>query len=273
MALGIQNFELFLVFVLDAMPDFIEFHWLYLIQPPPVNVLVLIFVIKENEQTLRSMAHTVEIKDIKNVTQDVRQITFEKPEGYEFEAGQATEVSIDKDGWRDEKRPFTFTSLVSDDDLEFVIKIYPDHDGVTDQIGKLEVGDRLIIDDPWGTIQYNGEGVFLAGGAGVTPFIAIFRDLANKGKLGSNTLVFSNKTEKDIILKEEFEEILGDQFINVITDEEPEGDHIFLDGFIDKEFLENQIDDFDQPFYVCGPGPFNEAIMGYLKTLAPIPTP
>lgn len=217
------------------------------------------------------MAHTLRIIHIENLTHDVKKFILEKPDGYEFEPGQATEVAIDKEGWREEKRPFTFTSLNEDDFLQFVIKIYPEHDGVTEQIGMLEVGDFLIVDEPWGTIQYKGEGVFLAGGAGVTPFIAIFRDLHKKGKIGKNKLIFSNKTDEDVILKDEFEEILGNQFINVITDEKPSGDHIFLDGFIDKEFLESQIDDFDQPFYVCGPGPFNEAIMEYLQELGAEP--
>jgi|AntRauTorcE11898_2_1112593.scaffolds.fasta_scaffold12092_3 ferredoxin-NADP reductase len=217
------------------------------------------------------MAHALKIKDIQNVTHDVKSFTIEKPDGYDFEPGQATEVAIDKDGWRDEKRSFTFTSLPEDDELEFTIKIYPEHDGVTEQIGKLEVGDAFLVDDAWGTIQYDGEGVFIAGGAGVTPFIAILRDLHKNGEIGSNTLIFSNKAEKDIILEKEFEDILGNQFINVITDEEPSGDHVFLDGFIDKEFLASLVNDFDQPFYVCGPGPFNDAIMGYLKELGADP--
>lgn len=217
------------------------------------------------------MAHTLRIIDIQKVTHDVRQYTLEKPDGYTFEPGQATEVAIDKEGWRDEKRPFTFTSLNEDDFLQFVIKSYPEHEGVTEQVGKLKMGDFLIVDEPWGTIQYKGDGVFLAGGAGVTPFIAIFRDLHKKGKAGSNKLIFSNKTEKDIILREEFEEMLGDNFINVITNEKPSGNPIFLDGFIDKESLESQIDNFDQPFYVCGPEPFNDAIMKYLKELGASP--
>ena len=216
------------------------------------------------------MAHTVKILDTAKVTHDVKRLTVEKPDGYEFEPGQATEVAIDKDGWREEKRPFTFTSLNDDKHLEFIIKIYPDHDGVTEQIGKLEAGDSLIIDDPWGTIQYTGEGVFLAGGAGVTPFIAILRDLHKKGEVGDNTLIFSNSTDRDIILKDEFEKILGDHFINVITDE-PTDEHIYLDGFIDKEFLAEKIDDFDQSFYVCGPQPFNKSMMTYLKELGADP--
>lgn len=216
------------------------------------------------------MSHTLKITDIENVTHDVKQIRFEKPEDYSYVPGQATEVAIDKDGWRDEKRPFTFTSLNSDEYLEFVIKIYPEHDGVTGQIGKLKTGDSLIIDDPWGTIKFKKAGVFLAGGAGVTPFIAIFRDLHKKGNIGENTLIFSNKSEKDIILKEEFDKILGERFINVITDE-PTENHTYLGGHINKAFLESQIDDFSQAFYVCGPDPFNEAIMQYLKDLGADP--
>jgi len=216
------------------------------------------------------MSHTVIIENIERVTHDVRKYTFEKPVGYTFEPGQATEVAVDKKGWRDEKRPFTFTSLKKSDHLQFVIKSYPDHNGVTEQISKLEEGDAFVIDEPWGTIQYQGPGVFLAGGAGVTPFIAIFRDLHKKGEIGDNKLIFSNKTEQDIILEDEFSKMLGDNFINVITDEHTD-QYINLDGFIDKEFLAEQIDDFDQPFYVCGPPAFNDAMMKYLKELGADP--
>lgn len=216
------------------------------------------------------MSHKVEILEIEEITHDVRAYTFEKPDGYSFAPGQATEVAIDKDGWRDEKRPFTFTNLQDDDHLEFVIKSYSDHNGVTEQIGQLKEGDQLIIDDVWGTIEYKGPGVFLAGGAGVTPFIAIFRDLYDNNEIGSNTLIFSNKTEDDIILQDEFEVMLGDQFINVITDE-PTDSHIYLDGFINKDFLAEHIDDFGQPFYVCGPPAFNDAIIKYLKDLGANP--
>jgi predicted ferric reductase len=60
--------------------------------------------------------------------------------------------------------------------LEFTIKIYDSHKQVTKELAKLKHGDELIIRDVWGAIEYKGE-VFIAGGAGVTPFIAIFRKL------------------------------------------------------------------------------------------------
>ncbi len=210
------------------------------------------------------MAHTLTILDIAGVTHNVKRFRIEKPEGYSFEPGQATEIAIDKDGWRDEWRPFTFTSLTEEPYLEFTIKIYPDHDGVTEQIGKLREGERLILDDPWGTIQYKGKGCFIAGGAGVTPFIAIIRDLRARGELDGNTLVFSNQEERDIILREEFEAADGLKCIFTVT-EQPSSN--LLNDLVDKAFLKKHVGDFEQQFYVCGPPKMIEDVTAALKEL------
>lgn len=214
------------------------------------------------------MSHTLKVLDIAPVTHDVRRIRLQKPDGYKFEPGQATEVAVDKDGWRDEKRPFTFTCLLEDTYLEFTIKVYPDHNGVTDQIGKLREGDRLILEDPWGTIHYKGKGCFIAGGAGVTPFIAIIRSLKKREELAGNTLIFSNKTERDIILREEFEQAKGLECLFTVTDQ-PNSD--LPNTFIDKEYLEKHVQDFSQNFYVCGPPPMMEQVMDALKELGAEP--
>ena len=175
-------------------------------------------------------SHIVKILSVTPVTHNVRRFTVEKPQGYTFVPGQATEVSVNKPGWEEERRPFTFTSLTDWEHLEFTIKIYDDHQSVTHELGKLQAGDELILHDVWGTIHYKGEGVFIAGGAGVTPFIAILRDLQHKGQLGNNRLICSNKTLGDIILKEEFETMLGNHFTNTLTAQEVAGyDHHTID--------------------------------------------
>src|SRR5688572_9468624 len=124
-----------------------------------------------------SMVQNVKIESIKKVTHDVLQIVTEKPSAYSFKPGQATEVSINKDGWKNKKRPFTFTSLPANDYLEFTIKTYPLHKGVTSELLSLKKNDELILHDVFGAITYKGEGVYIAGGAGVTPFISILRYL------------------------------------------------------------------------------------------------
>jgi ferredoxin-NADP reductase len=206
--------------------------------------------------------HKVKVLAIKNVTHNVHSFTIEKPEGFVYKPGQATDLSILKDKWEKEKRPFTFTSLPNSDTLEFTIKSYTDHEGVTNELTKIKQGDFFEISDAWGAIEYKGEGVFLAGGAGVTPFIAIMRDLYSQNRIGNNKLFFSNKTTKDIILKDEFEKMLGKNFINIISEENAEG---FYHRRIDKDFLQKNIQDFKQAFYICGPDAFTASILNALK--------
>ena len=216
------------------------------------------------------MSTKVRIKAAEFVTHNVRRFDVEKPPGWTFEPGQATDVSIDKDGWRDEKRPFTFTALPEGDDLQFTIKIYPDHGGVTEQLGKLKVGDALLLDEPFGTIQYKGPGTFIAGGAGVTPFIAILRALARDHKLSGHSLIFSNNTERDIILREEFDAMDGLARTYVVSSEEEDKPGL-VRGFIDKKFLQDNISDFGQHFYVCGPDQMVEDINKALEELGAEP--
>ena len=208
--------------------------------------------------------HLVKIKSIKHITHDVLQIVTEKPEEYNFSPGQATEVSINKPDWKEKKNPFTFTCLPEDDFLEFNIKTYPAHKGVTNKLLTLKKDDELILHDVFGAISYKGEGVFIAGGAGITPFISIFRYLHSKNEIGDNKLIFANKKKEDIILSAEFKGLLGKNFINILSDEKVEG---YAHGQITEDFLKAYINDTIKNVYVCGPPPMMEAILKQLSNL------
>ncbi len=208
--------------------------------------------------------HVVKINSVQPITHDVLQIVTEKPSQISFTPGQAVELSINKEGWEDKKRPFSFTSLPIDNYLEFTVKTYPDHDGVTNELLKVKPGNELILHEIFGAIEYNGEGLFIAGGAGVTPFISIFRYLELENGIRNNKLIFANKTKDDIILKEEFEEKLGMNFINILSEEET---NAYAHGYIDEEFLKANIDEFSQHFYLCGPPPMMEAVEKHLANL------
>jgi len=208
--------------------------------------------------------YKVKIIHIGNVTHNVKAIKFEKPKGFKFTPGQASDVSINKPGYADKKRPFTFTSLNEWDYLEFIIKIYNDHNGVTKEIGKLKAGDELIISEPWGDIHYTEDGVFIAGGAGITPFVAILRELNSKNKIGNNKLIFANKKTEDIINKEEFERILGKNFINILSNEKTDK---YANGIITEEYLKTNLNGSSKIFYLCGPPPMMEAVEKSLANL------
>ena len=208
--------------------------------------------------------HIVRILNIEQVTHDVKRFQFEKPEGYSFIPGQATEISINKTGLTEKRNPFTFTCLNSAPYLEFTIKIYSTRNGVTNELGKLKPGDEIIIRDVWGAISYKGKGVFIAGGAGITPFISILRDLNTKNEVPGNMLVFANKTKADIILEQEFNMLLGKDFINILSDDKAEG---YYHGIINEDFLKAVVGDFNRKFYVCGPPPMMDAVLKQLTNL------
>ena len=208
--------------------------------------------------------YNVKIMSTGPITRDVLQIFTEKPAGLVFRPGQAVDVSINREGWQDEKRPFTFTSLPDDDFLQFTIKTNPADKGVTNELLRLRRNDSLFISEVFGAIEYRNEGYFIAGGAGITPFISILRYLKSENSIGSNKLIYANKTRDDIILKYEFERLLGKNFVNILSEEAAKG---YAHGYLNRDFLRKQLTDLTKDIYLCGPEPMMEAVEKILSDL------
>ena len=214
------------------------------------------------------MEHASTVLMTEFVTHDVKRFIVSKPIGLSYEPGEGVELAIDEPQWRDEGRPFTPTSLPADGVLEFTIKGYPEHHGVTRRLHLLRPGDRVLLREPFGTITYCGPGTFIAGGAGVTPFLAILRALAQQDHLEGHGMIFSNKTPADVICEKEFRHYLGKRFVLTYTQEREPG---YRTRRIDAEFLSEVIDHFDQRFYVCGPPKFVEDVNHSLRQLGASP--
>lgn len=200
--------------------------------------------------------YKVKIQHIEELTHDIRRIVTDKPLGYTFIPGQATEVAVNLPGIKEERRPFTFTSTNSDNTLEFIIKVYRT-EGITDVIGKLQNGDDLIISEVFGSMEYKGPGYFIAGGVGITPFLAILRQLFKEGNINGHELFFSNKTRRDIILEDELKHYLAEKAVFTLTRENNSSyDH----GHINLEYLKKKEIDFNKYFYICGTPEMNKSL-------------
>lgn len=209
------------------------------------------------------MSHDLVLKEISPATHDTHHLVFDRPDGFEFSPGQGVELRLDKDEWRKKGRPFTPVSLPDEPTLEFVIKSYPAHHGVTEQIGKLQPGDKVTMVGPFGAISDQGPGVFIAGGAGVTPMIAILRKrLAEHGTLEGSTLVFANKTEADIIWRDKFEAMKGLTTAFVVDEPGASVPQQRLTQDYLKQFVA-----VDSRCYLCGPPPMMAAVRTALHDL------
>ncbi|MEQ8558398.1 MAG: FAD-binding oxidoreductase [Henriciella sp.] len=209
--------------------------------------------------------HTLTLQSVEKVTHDVNRYVFDKPDALSYTPGQAFDLALDREGWRDDKHPFTPTSLPNESNLEFTIKTYVEHDGMTKRLAELKPGDAVLADEPWGAIQDEGPGWFIAGGAGVTPFIAILRErLAEHGTLAGCELIFSNKTEDDIIYRQMFERMPGLSTWFTVTGQNGASVHT---GQINRDLLASRIEPGKGKCYVCGPDAMLDDMSEALKAV------
>jgi ferredoxin-NADP reductase len=198
------------------------------------------------------------------VTHDVQRLLLTRPNGLDWQPGQGIEIAIEQDDWRDQGRPFTPTCLLEDRILELTVKRYPEAEGVTEALHRLEPGAQLLLSDAFGTITYQGPGTFIAAGTGVTPFLAILRRLAKDDGLAGHRLLLSNKSERDVICEQELAYYLGGDLFLTFTRKHETGHQ---GRRLDAGFLDANITDRDGHYYVCGPDGFVEAINDALLTL------
>jgi ferredoxin-NADP reductase len=92
--------------------------------------------------------------------------------------------------------------------------------------------------------------------------------LHKAGKLADNQLFFSNKTEKDIILREELTRMMGKNAVYIITEENTTK---YQNAFINEEFLKLNIKDFSRHFYLCGPPKMVDSLTETLVKLGASP--
>lgn len=198
---------------------------------------------------------------IERVTHDTSRIIISKPDGYQFKPGHSAMVGLTRQGLENLRRPFTFISTNDDKVLSFIIKDYPQLDGLSTRLQTIKPGEEILVSDPFGSINYTRKGTFIAAGVGITPFLAILRQLHKDGDLEGHRLLYSNKTAKDIIYEPELRSMLGDDLVITLTREQRGG---YRHGRIDEEMLKEYITDPNQPCYICGSGAF---IVSMRKTL------
>lgn len=94
--------------------------------------------------------------------------------------------------------------------LELVIKCYPDGLLTGQYLANLNVGDRVLFRGPKGAMRYS-RGLcrqigMIAGGTGITPMYQLIRAICEDDTNTTEvSLIYANRTEDDILLREELE--------------------------------------------------------------------
>ena len=220
--------------------------------------------LKINFKILIVLKHYVKITHIEWLSYNLIRMVIEKPLGYNYAIGQAIEMGIDSPDFHYKLAPFTLTSLPREAYLELMIKVYSEHNGLTWALSKLEVRDQVVITEAWDSYKYQGNGTFIAGGSGITPFIPMIKELFEKNAIKNHSLIHANRKSKDMILVKELEKALDGSYFKILREEDAVG---YDFGRIDKNYLRQRIVDFHQYFYLCGPEDFSESIKSDLINL------
>ena len=183
-------------------------------------------------------------------------------------AGQFLFVRFPGDKILDESHPFTISSAPSEDVLRLTIKASGDFTRYLSRT--LQAGTPAIVEGAYGLFDYKTGGpkqVWIAGGIGLTPFLAFIRDM--DGNLRHTIdLYYTVRHRDEALFLDEIEEVAKkNPGLNV---------HIRFsatDGSLTvDELLENAGGDLrDHDIYMCGPLPMLQAFSRRLKELA-VPT-
>ncbi|KAK2873485.1 hypothetical protein FQN49_002322 [Arthroderma sp. PD_2] len=200
------------------------------------------------------------------LSKDTRRYTFKLSSSAKelgLETGQHVQVGFH---FKDSLvvRPYTPVRPISnqeyDGTFDLVVKTYfptEDQPGGTmsNILDCLRDGEEIEVKGPSGEIQYRGNGIFavdnkeykfdnvslILGGSGVTPgYQVIARILGNKDDKTRIKVIDANKTEKDILLREDLDEFSrehGDRFEIVHVLSSPESDWEGPKGHVNEDII------------------------------------
>jgi propane monooxygenase reductase component len=218
---------------------------------------------------------TVEVLSNEPVTHDMRHLTVKlvEPEEIKFFPGQYMDFVVPD---TDETRSFSMANTPNRDGIfEFVIKIYPDGLFSEHLAEKVQVGDRLRVEAPFGTCTLResrtSDLIFVGGGAGMAPLLGLLRSLAERGIERKVTFYYGARSRRDLCFAEEIAALgarLTDfTYVPALSEPTEDGDWAGETGLITDVLRnrESRLEGVDA--YVCGPPPMVDAAIATLTAL------
>ena len=211
-----------------------------------------------------STGHTAKLNGREQVAEGTMAFHFDKPNGFEFRAGQAIDVALLNPPDTDSEgniRTFSIASPPFEDRLTVATRM---RDSAFKRVLKdMPLGTAVRIDGPSGSLTLHKNSskpaVFLAGGIGITPFLSILRQASEEKLPHRLYLFYSNRQPEDAPFLDTLSELQagnpGFRFVPTMTEvgkshQKWTGET----GVIDSRMLTKAIPSLQGPiYYVAGP--------------------
>lgn len=210
--------------------------------------------------------HRLKIKEVRRETPSTVSIALDIPsesqELFTFKAGQYLTFKSIING-EEVRRSYSLCSSPGQEEHRVAVKAVPNGKFSTYANESLKAGMELEVMEPMGNFtipQENGHHVAFAAGSGITPVISMVKSLLSSGTGSRVTLFYGNRTQNEIIFKEELDYLVlkyGDRLTvhHMLSQEQVAG---FGFGRLDIARLETAVvKGLDllpvTAFYLCGP--------------------
>ncbi len=223
--------------------------------------------------------HPYRVTEVRQEAPQVWTLKFAPPPGlprFDFLPGQFQFVTLLRGaGLPVEEHHFTISSSPTDTGFHTsTIKAVGDF---TATIGDTRVGDLAVVQAPFGRFSYlvhpeARDLVFIAGGIGITPLMSNLRHMRATGAERRVLLLYSNKSEADIVFRQELDGMAGEekpdlQVVHILT--RPEAGWQGETGRLDQGKLERLCGPrlARSTFFLCCPPPMMRSLVGVLGGL------
>jgi ferredoxin-NADP reductase len=222
--------------------------------------------------------HETKLVRRETVAEGTMAFCFSKPSEFRHQAGQSLLMTLinppetDSEG---DARTFTIASAPHDAELMIATRM---RDTAFKRVLKTApLGTAVRIDGPGGEMMLHDDAarpaVFLAGGIGITPFLAMARHAANARLPHRLYLFYSNRRPEDAAFLAELQamERLNPNYRLIATMAEPEKSAQRWSGetgFIRRDMLERHLPGIANPvYYFAGPPPMTMAMRQLLESI------
>ena len=240
---------------------------------------LVIELLNYDEEIIRSglplRKGVVEVVSNEPVTHDMRHLVVKlvEPEEIKFFPGQYMDFVVPG---TDESRSFSMANPPNRDGLfEFVIKIYPD--GLFSEFlaSRVQVGDRLEVEAPFGTFTLResrtADLLFIAGGAGMAPVLGLLRSMAERGVQRNAVFYYGARREQDLCFEKELQELEDTlpnfRYVPALSEPVDNGGWAGEVGLITEVVRRHESDLAGKDAYLCGPPPMVDAAIPMLTSL------
>ena len=189
---------------------------------------------------------------------------FEKPQGFDFRAGQSSDLTLEDPPENDSEgnvRTFSIASAPFEDQLMFATRMRDT--AFKRSLKRVPLGTPVKMEPPAGSFTLHKSparpAVFLAGGIGITPFFSIVKQADHDRLPHKLYLFYSNHRPEDAPFLESLEKLekTNPNFRFVATMNEMALSKRKWDGetgLVDKSMLSRYLSDLRGPiYYIAGP--------------------